>query len=168
MTSMRLLPSLLALGLMVPAHAGSLSSELAARVQAALAIVPASMPGAVVPEPPQAVKPATDSQELEDRIAALIDELMTKDPALFNRIRAEDARIRALLPFNLTPAQPAHRPAAAEALVLAKGARGSHTAHHGVFQRLGKPVRGSGRSRRHGARERRRRIAVRARSRAGV
>jgi hypothetical protein len=92
--------ALLALCLLIPAGAqpaSPLSSELAARVAAALAIVPAGLPGAAaVPEPPPDVKPAGSPRELEDQIAALVDELMARDPALFNKIRAEEERIRAL------------------------------------------------------------------------
>lgn len=92
--------ALLALCLLSPVRSepvSPLSAELASRVGAALTIVPAGLPGAAaVPEPPADIQPAGGPRELEDQIAALIDELMVRDPALFNRIRAEEARIRAL------------------------------------------------------------------------
>ena len=95
----RLLPPLLTLALLGPAQAGPKDSSvagLAARVQAALDIVPVSLPRSVVPEPPQEVRPQLTRQDVEDQLAALVDELMTRDPALFNGIRAEEDRIRAL------------------------------------------------------------------------
>ena len=81
--------------------------------QAALAIIPAALiagrPGQAYDNQFAAAPPATlavalpaappvpgSAKEFEDAIVALIDELSTKDPALFNKIRAEEARIRAL------------------------------------------------------------------------
>ncbi|MBI5239082.1 MAG: lytic transglycosylase domain-containing protein [Elusimicrobia bacterium] len=75
---------------------GSIASELAGRVQAALAIVPAALPGAVAPEAPQDLRPEGHHRELEEQLAALIDELIAKDPTLFNKIRTEGDRIRTL------------------------------------------------------------------------
>lgn len=52
---------------------------------------------AALPTAPAAAKPvARPVKSFEDVVVALIDELALKDPVLFARIRAEDARIRAL------------------------------------------------------------------------
>src|SRR6185369_8402283 len=45
--------------------------------------------------PPAAV-PAGNPKDFDDAVVALIDELAVKDPALFAKIRSEQARIRAL------------------------------------------------------------------------
>lgn len=93
----------------------SSSADAAARAaQAAFAVIPASMlegrhgqaydhrfaaqPSAAyafVEEPPPS-PPAERRKGFEESIIDLIDELYAKDPTLFNKIRAEENRIRAL------------------------------------------------------------------------
>ncbi len=97
-----LLPASLAVvlaGLSLPAH-GSPRSALSVLPDSLLDLVPA----AVAAPKPTLVR----TKRFEDVVVELVDELSAKDPALFAKIRAEEARIRALK-------TPAERAAAVEA-----------------------------------------------------
>lgn len=76
------------IGLSLPAHGSPRS---------ALDVIPASLLD-LVPAPVTAPKPALvrEPKRFEDVVVELVDELSAKDPVLFAKIRAEEARIRAL------------------------------------------------------------------------
>jgi len=85
-----LLPASMAVvlaGLSLPAH-GSPRSALAVLPDSLLDLVPVAV---AAPKPT-----LVPTKRFEDVVVALVDELSAKDPALFARIRAEEARIRAL------------------------------------------------------------------------
>ena len=75
------------IGLSLPAHASS-GSALAVLPDSLLDLVPAAV---AAPKPT-----LVPTKRFEDVVVALVDELSAKDPVLFARIRAEEARIRAL------------------------------------------------------------------------
>jgi hypothetical protein len=94
------LPATLALvliGLSLPALAVDADSPARRASRAALAVLPESLldqvPAAVAAAKPT---PVPSKKRFEDVVVALVDELSAKDPALFAKIRAEEARIRAL------------------------------------------------------------------------
>ncbi|MDD5629527.1 MAG: transglycosylase SLT domain-containing protein [Elusimicrobia bacterium] len=104
-----MLPSLLAFSLSWPALPASGAVTAPIALPSAVDIIPADLLSgqfgtawtdqlAVVPSAPASPEPANQAaaQRFEDEIAALVDELYVKDPALFNKIRAEGDRIRAL------------------------------------------------------------------------